>query len=87
MDADLAATFMISGAVWLALQYGIDREMLAGLVIAAEHRPRHLERAGYGVIDLVDAHGVGDRSQVITAIKLAQLPSFAPLEYRPGGAS
>jgi hypothetical protein len=87
MDVDLAATYMIGGAVWLATQFGLDRELLTALAIAAERRPRHPERAGYGVIDLVDAHGVGDRSQVVTAIKLAQLPSYAPLEYRPGTSS
>lgn len=81
MDPDLAATYMISGAVWLALQFRIDRELLAGLVIAAEHRQRHPDRAGYGVVDFVDSHGVGKRADIVTAIKLAKLPDFAPLEY------
>lgn len=83
MDPDLAATYMIAGAVWLAIQFRIDRTLLADLVTAAAHRPRHPERAGYGVVDFVDSHGVGKRADIVTAIKLAKLPDFAPLEYRP----
>lgn len=83
MDVDLAATFMIAGAVWLATQFGLDKAVLSALVMHAERRPRHPSRCGYGVVDLVDSHGVGQRADILTAIDLAQLPSFAPLEYRP----
>lgn len=83
IDADLAATMLVAGAVWLATQFTIDRAMLADLVRYAARRARHSDRAGYGVVDLVDLHGVGDREQVATAIALAQQPLFAPLEYKP----
>lgn len=84
MDVDLAATFMVAGAVWLATQFSLDKAILAEMVIHAARRPRRATRAGYGVVDFVDSHGVGKRADIITAIDLAQLPNFAPLEYRPG---
>lgn len=83
MNPDLAATFMVTGATWIATQFNVDREMLTNLVIAAERRPSHPERAGYGVVDFVDSHGIGSRQDIITALRLARLPSFAPLEYSP----
>lgn len=82
-DPDVAATMLVTGAVWLATQFKIDRDMLAKLVTASELRVPHPNRAGYGCVDLVDNHGVGDRGQIVQAIKLAKLPDFAPLEYRP----
>lgn len=83
VDVDLAATMMISGATWLSTQFGIERELLAELVTDSARRPRHPERHGYGVVDLVDSHGVGQRADIVTAIRLCKLPSFAPLEYSP----
>lgn len=83
VDPDLAATMLVAGAVWLAMQFGIDKEMLAGFVRDAARRPIDMARVGYGAVDLVDNHGVGDREQVRTGILLAELPMFAPLEYKP----
>ena len=82
-EPDLGATVAIAGAVWLATQFTLSRELLADLVINAARRPRHPERLGYGAVDLIDNHGVGDRNQVVESVRLATLPLFAPLEYRP----
>jgi len=82
-DPDLAADVMVSGATWLATQYGVDRELLVNLVTGTPPRPPRADRRGYGVVDLVDHHGVGDRASIATAIRLAQLPMFAPLEGSP----
>jgi hypothetical protein len=82
-DPDLAADVMVSGATWLATQYGVDRELLVNLVTGTPRRPPRADRRGYGVVDLVDHHGVGDRASIATAIRLAQLPLFAPLEGAP----
>jgi hypothetical protein len=73
----------VSGATWLATQHGVDRELLVSLVTGTPRRPPRAERRGYGVVDLVDHHGVGDRASIATAIRLAQLPMFAPLEGAP----
>lgn len=83
IEPDLGATLMVAGVVWLATQCGLDRTMLANLVRNAELQPRRTDRRGYGVVDLVDHHGVGDRASVVTAIELAQLPIFAPLSHSP----
>jgi hypothetical protein len=53
------------------------------LVTTTPRRPPRADRRGYGVVDLVDHHGVGDRASIATAIRLAQLPMFAPLEGAP----
>jgi hypothetical protein len=88
LDADLAATVMVSGAVWLAEQFALDRDLLASLVAAADRRAAPVvDRHGYGVVDLVDLNGVGSRQDIVTAVRLAQLPLFAPLEFRPRGAT
>jgi hypothetical protein len=71
---------MVSGATWLATQYGVDRELLVNLVASTPRRPPRPDRRGYGVVDLVDHHGVGDRASIATAIRNCQLPMFAPLE-------
>jgi hypothetical protein len=82
-EVDTTALTLVVGAVWLAVQYSIDRDMLAGLVTHAARRPQRADRAGYGVVDFVDSHGVGDRQQIVQAIRLAQLPAFAPLSFDP----
>jgi hypothetical protein len=82
-DPDLAADVMVSGATWIATQYGVDRELLVNLVTGTPRRPPRADRRGYGIVDLVDHHGVGDRASIATAIQLAQLPMFAPLEGAP----
>jgi hypothetical protein len=71
---------MVSGATWIATQYGVDRELLVNLVTGTHRRPPRPDRCGYGVVDLVDHHGVGDRESIATAIRKCQLPLFAPLE-------
>ena len=73
---------MVSGATWLATQYGVDRELFVNLVTGTPRRPPRADRRRYGVIDLID-HGVGDRASITAAIRLAQLPMFAPLEGAP----
>ncbi len=67
---------MPSGAIWLATQYGVDRELLVNLVTGTPRRPPRVDRRGYGAVDLVDR----DRASIATAIRLAKLPLFAPLE-------
>jgi hypothetical protein len=80
IEPDLGATTMVTGAVWLAIQFGLPRGLLAWLVTNARRRELRVDRRGYGVVDLVDHHGVGDRASIANAIGLAQLPMFAPLE-------
>jgi hypothetical protein len=63
--------------------FGIDRALLAEPVTSAAVRARRDDRRGYGVVDLVDHHGVGDRLQVVRAIQLTRLPTFAPLVGSP----
>ena len=75
-DPDLAADVMVSGATWIATQYGVDRELLVNLVTGTPRRPPRADRHGYGVVDLVDHHGVGDRASIATAIRSCQLPMF-----------
>lgn len=82
-DPDLAADVMVSDATWLAIQYAADRELLVNLVTGTPRRSTRADRRGYGVVDMVDHHGVGDRASIATAIRLAQLPLFAPLEGAP----
>jgi hypothetical protein len=82
-DPDLAADVMVSGATWLATQYGVDRELLMNLVTGTPRRPPRADWRGYDVVDLVDHHGVGDRASIATAIRSCQLPMFAPLEGAP----
>lgn len=79
LEPDLGATMLVSGAVWLSTQFGLTRGVLASLVRGAAMRQRRGDRRGYGVVDLVDHHGVGDRESIAIAIELAQLPLFAPL--------
>jgi len=82
-DPDLAADVMVSGATWIATPYGVDRDLLVNLVTGTSRRPPYTDRRGYGVVDLVDHHGVGDRASIATAIRSCQLPMFAPLEGAP----
>lgn len=86
-EVDITALMLVVGAVWIAVQFAVDRDMLAGLVTHAARRPRREDRVGYGVVDFVDSHGVGDRWQITEAIRLAQLPTFAPLTFDPKGGS
>jgi len=79
-DPNLAADVMVSGATWIATQYGVDRELLVNLVTGTPRREPRADRRGYGVVDLVDHHGVGDRGSIATAIRSCKLPLFAPLE-------
>lgn len=83
IEPDLGATLMVAGVVWLATQCGLDRAMLANLVRNASVREKlpYPQRHGFGVVDMVDLFGVGDRGSVVTAIELAQLPTFAPLSH------
>jgi hypothetical protein len=81
---DVAATMLVSGAVWLAEQFKIDRTMLASFVTSASKRPMPANRRGAGAIDLVDHDGLGNRAWLVDAIEKAQLPSFAPLEFSRG---
>jgi hypothetical protein len=74
---------MVSGATWIATQYGVDRDLLVNLVAGTPRRPPRADRRGYGVVDLADHHGVGDRASIATAIRSCQLPMFAPLEGAP----
>src|SRR5262249_7930468 len=67
---DIAADVMVSGATWIATQYGVDRELLVNLVTSTPRRPARADRRGYGVVDLVDHHGVGDRASIATAIEI-----------------
>jgi len=87
IEPDLGTMMLVAGATWLATQFGIERKLLADLVRAAYRRALRLDRRGYGAVDLVDHHGVGDRSSITTAIELAQLPMFAPLVGSPFEAS
>lgn len=84
IEVDLGATMLVAGAVWLATQFRIDRDMLCGMVsrAAVDLLRRNPERRGYGAVDLVDLHGVGDRDSIVQSIRLAELPKFAPLEYK-----
>lgn len=83
---DVSAVQLLAGAVWLAEQFAIQRPFLRELVQAAarrswETRDRSGRMVGYGVVDLVDLHGVKDRAWLIDAIDHAKLPDYAPLEY------
>ena len=80
---DTAADVMASGATWIATQYGLDRELLVRLVTSAPRRAARLDRGGYGVVDFVDHHGIGDRASIATAIRNCQLPMYAPLAGAP----
>jgi hypothetical protein len=77
------ATMLVSGAVWLATQFNIDRTLLRDLVQHAARRERKADRVGCGVVDIVDHEGIANRAWLLDAINNAQLPSFAPLEYKP----
>lgn len=79
VDPDLAADVMVSGSTWIAMQFGLNRELLVRVVTGAPRRRSRADRRGYGAVDLVDHHGVGDRGSIATAIRNSQLPSFAPL--------
>jgi hypothetical protein len=52
-------------------------------LVAALRRPKRPDRVGCGVVDLVDNEGIANRAWLLDAINNAQLPSFAPLEYKP----
>lgn len=79
--ADIAAMMMVSGAAWLAVQFGIDRALLASFVTSEQpRRAVPLGRLGCGALDLVDNDGLGNRAWLVDAIDKAELPSFAPLE-------
>lgn len=82
-----AATMMVAGAVWLAEQHGIGRELLASFVTADQpvrpYKFRH-ERHGWGALDLCDHDGLGNRAWLVDIIGKARLPMFAPLELSRG---
>lgn len=80
---EMSVVQLVAGACWLAEQFTISRVMLRELVCEAARRPPRDDAKGYGVVDLVDSHGVRDRPFVVECIDQAQLPSYAPLEYRP----
>jgi hypothetical protein len=82
-DAAPTATMLTSGAVWLATQFNVERSLLRELVVAAQRRPKRPDRVGCGVVDLVDNEGIATRAWLLDAINNAQLPSYAPLEYKP----
>lgn len=82
-DPDTAADVLVSGATWIATQFGIDRDLLVQLVTSAPRRESRIDRRGYGAVDIVDHHGVGDRGSIATAIRNARLPYFAPLVGSP----
>ncbi len=88
VGAATAATMLISGAVWLAEQFGIERSLLNSLVASElPRRPVRADRRGCGALDLVDNDGLGNRAWLVDAIGKAQLPSFAPLELEIGRVS
>lgn len=80
-----AALMMCAGAVWIATQFKLDRSLLRALVFAAARRPKRDSRIGYGVVDIVDNHGIANRAWLLDAIDNAKLPDFATLQYSPGG--
>lgn len=80
IEPDLGAMMLVSGSAWIAMQFGVSRFLLGDMITAAPVRARREDRRGYGVVDLVDHHGVGDRASIIAAIHSAELPLFAPLE-------
>jgi hypothetical protein len=84
-DPDLAADVMVSGATWLATQYGVDRELLVNLVTGTPRRgrsgvDRHRDPAGPAA--LVRAArgravpGAGVTAGVIQATAIAE--AFTP---------
>lgn len=79
-----AATMMVAGAVWLAEQFGISRELLTSFLAEQPVRAfkfRH-ERRGWGALDLCDHDGAGSRAWLADIIEKAKLPAFAPLELK-----
>jgi hypothetical protein len=85
IQPDDAAAMLVVGAVWLAVQFKISREMLCDLVRGAIRRTPNADRVGYGAVDFVDQLRVLDRNWLVRVIRDdAQLPLFAPLEYKPG---
>lgn len=84
IQPDDAAAMMAVGAVWLAIQFKISRELLIDLVANASRRPAAADRRGFGAVDFVDHQSVLDRQWLIRAIRDdAHLPLFAPLEFKP----
>jgi hypothetical protein len=85
IQPDDAAAMLVVGAVWLATQCKISRPMLVDLVRGAVRREPKADRVGYGAVDFVDQLHVLDRAWLVRVINEdAQLPMFAPLEYKPG---
>lgn len=82
-QASAAATMLVAGAVWIATQFKLDRTLLRDLVQHAPRRARRTDRLGYGAVDFVDSEGIANRAWLLDAINHAQLPAFAPLEYKP----
>ena len=81
VEASIAATMLISGSVWLAEQFGIERSLLTSFVGSdLPRRAVRADRRGCGALDLVDNDGLGNRAWLVDAIGKSQLPSFAPLE-------
>lgn len=80
-----AATMMVAGAVWLATQFGISRDLLSSFVTedqpVRKYRFRH-ERREWGALDLCDHDGLGNRAWLVDIISKAELPKYAPLELR-----
>lgn len=80
---EIVALQMAAGAVWLAEQFQLSRQTLRDLVVEAPRRARvQITTQGCGVVDIVDNLGVRDRAWLLDAIDHAQLPMFAPLEYK-----
>jgi hypothetical protein len=81
-----AATMMVAGAVWLAEQFGIGRELLVSFITEKPVRPYKFnhERRGWGALDLCDHDGLGNRAWLVDIIGKARLPMFAPLELSRG---
>lgn len=80
-----AATMMVAGAVWIATQFGISRDLLSGFVTEDQpvrpYKFRH-DRRGWGALDLCDHDGLGSRAWLVDIIAKAKLPRFAPLELK-----
>jgi hypothetical protein len=82
-DPDLAADVMVSGATWLATQHGIDRELLVNLATGTPRGRGAPTGAATAWLAWSNTAAWGDGASIATAIRLAQLPLFAPLEGVP----
>src|SRR6185312_8666988 len=81
-----ACLMLVAGAVWIATQFQLHRRMLAAMALHASYRGMTRQsgvRLGIGLVDIVDNCGIYDRGWIVEAIEHAQLPAFAPLEYKP----